>query len=360
VQACGDCHIGNFGFFASPERRLLFDITDFDETLAASWEFDLKRLAANLVLLAREKAGSRADQREIVVATVRSYAARLREHVVMSPLEAWYASTDSVDFILAAPDDTIRRRRVAFVEKTRQRTGDHLVGRLVDATGTEPRFRHDAPNIAPVPLDGGLQRDFHMVLRRYPESLSADLRQLLSRYRFVDLALKSVGVSSVGTRCGIALYVSDGGDILVLQVKEAGPSVLESQVLSKPNPHHGQRVVLGQRLMQSASDLFLGWAEDDDGHHYYVRQLRDMKTSLPPDELDGPMLPRIGAFCGRTLARAHAKGRDAVAVSGYIGSGKQLADALANFAIRYADRCEQDFERFTAALRNGTLPTASG
>ena len=360
VQACGDCHIGNFGFFASPERRLLFDITDFDETLAASWEFDVKRLTANLVLLAREKSCSRADQREIVVATVRSYAVRLRSHVVMSPLDAWYASTDSDDFIRESPDEPIRRRRIAFVEKTRQRTGDHLVGKLVDATGTVARFRHDAPNIAPMPSDGRLKKDFETVLRRYPESLSPDRQQLLTRYRFADMALKSVGVSSVGTRCGIALYVSEGGDFLILQVKEAGPSVLESQALSKPNPHHGQRVVLGQRLMQSASDLFLGWAEDNDGHHYYVRQLRDMKTSLPPAELDGPMLPRVGQLCGQTLARAHAKGRDTVAVSGYIGNGKQLADAMASFASRYADRCEKDFERFTKAVRNGTLPAANG
>lgn len=355
VQACGDCHLGNFGAYASPERRLMFDINDFDETLPASWEFDLKRLVTSFVLLGRERGIDKPAQTEAAIAVVRSYVRRLREYALMSPLEAWYSIIDAEVLIREAPDEATRRRRIAFERKARQRTGESMARKLVTMEDGTPRLVHDPPVISRLPPGGPLDRAFRTVLCRYPDTLVEERREVLARYTLVDVAFKVVGVGSVGTRCGVALYVSDGGDLLILQVKEACPSVLRHHAPMAPVLHDGHRVVLGQRMMQAASDIFLGWADDEDGRHYYVRQLRDMKTSVPFEEIEGPVLANFAAMCGWALARAHAKSGHATRLSGYVGTSDRLAESLARFACSYADQCERDFEAFSRAIRSGIL-----
>ena len=356
VQACGDCHLGNFGAFASPERRILFDINDFDETLPAPWEYDLKRLATSFTLVARERDYDEAAAREVTMKAVRAYREHLHEYAYMSPLEVWYAIIDSEILIKTAPDAATRRRRVLFEQKARTRTADSLLGRLLVRQGEDWTFRDQPPTIARLRRNSKLEISFRKALERYPATLADDRRILLSHYRLVDIAFKVVGVGSVGTRCAVALYLSEGGDRLVLQVKEACPSVLAPYAGKSTFTHHGHRVVVGQRLMQCASDIFLGWAGDDEGHEYYVRQLRDMKTSVPLEELHGAVLFNFAEMCGWALARAHAKAGDAARLSGYVGSSARLDEAMADFAHRYADQCEQDHAAFLKAIRAGKIP----
>jgi uncharacterized protein (DUF2252 family) len=356
VQACGDCHLANFGAFASPERRVLFDITDFDETLRAPWESDVKRLAVSFMLLAREKGYDRATSKDVTRTALRAYRNRLDEFASLSPLETWYTLIDSEILIRTAPDEATRRRREKFEKRARARTVESLIGRLVEEKGGRPQFLGQPPAIVRLEPGGALERSFRAVLERYPASLPDDRRHLLSRYSLVDIAFKVVGVGSVGTRCAVALYVSEGGHKLVLQVKEARPSVLEPSTAKSPFAHEGQRVVVGQRLMQCASDIFLGWASDDDGHQYYVRQLRDMKTSVPLETLAGPVLFNFADMCGWALARAHAKAGDAARLSGYVGSSDLLDVAITAFAGAYADQCERDYDAFKRAIRAGKFP----
>ncbi len=356
VQACGDCHLGNFGAFASPERRILFDITDFDETLPGPWEFDLKRLATSFTLVARAKGYDRATARDVTTAAVSSYRRHMREFALLSPLELWYFIIDSELLIRTAPDAATRRRRQRFEQKARLRTVDSLLGKLLVERSGAWRFKDQPPTIAHLRRGSRLARSFRTVLERYPRTLQPDRRVLLSRYRLADLAFKVVGVGSVGTRCAVALYISEGADPLVLQVKEACPSVLARYAGRSTITHQGERVVVGQRLMQCASDIFLGWASDDEGHDYYVRQLRDMKTSVPLEELEGPVLHNFAGMCGWALARAHAKTGDAARLSGYLGRGPRMDNAITGFAQAYADQCERDHALFLRAIRAGKIP----
>ena len=355
VQACGDCHSGNFGAFASPERRVLFDLTDFDETLPGPWEYDLKRLATSLTLVARYQGCGKREAREVTLAAARAYRKHTRAYGALSPLEIWYAIIDSEVLIRTAPDEATRQRRIRFERKARARTGDSLLGRLLVERGGRLHFREQPPTIVHLSPGSRLAKQFRKVLERYPESLAKDRRLLLTRYRFQEIAIKVVGVGSVGTRCAVALYLSPGGEPLVLQVKEAVPSVLAPYAGESRFTHEGERVVVGQRLMQCASDIFLGWASDDDGRDYYVRQLRDMKTSVPLEMLKGPVLHNFADMCGWALARAHAKAGDAARLSGYLGSSERMDEAIADFAGRYADQCERDYATFKRAIRAGTI-----
>jgi uncharacterized protein (DUF2252 family) len=356
VQACGDCHLGNFGAFASPERRVLFDINDFDETLPASWEFDVKRLATSFVLLSRERGYDRATARDTTLTMLAAYRTRLHEFAARSPLENWYDLIDSEILIRTAPDEATRRRRQQFEARARARTGESLIGKLVEQHEGSVRFLEQPPVITRLPPGSPLDRSFRTALERYPGSVAEDRRALLSRYRLADVAFKVVGVGSVGTRCAVAVYTSDAGHLLVLQVKEACASVLQPFSERSPWPHEGQRVVVGQRLMQCASDIFLGWASDDDGHQYYVRQFRDMKTSVPLESLRGPVLRNFADMCGWALARAHSKAGDAARLSGYVGRSSRLDEAVVAFAGDYADQCERDYELFRRAMRAGRVP----
>ena len=274
----------------------------------------------------------------------------------MAPLEVWYAIIDSEVLIRTAPDEATRLRRIEFEMKARRRTADSLIGKLLEQKGGQLGFKAQPPTIVRLKRNSRLDRSFRKVLERYPETLPEDRRHLLSRYHLVDVALKVVGVGSVGTRCGVALYVSDGGERLVLQVKEASASVREPFAGNGPHKHQGQRVVAGQRLMQCASDIFLGWASDDDGHQYYVRQLRDMKTSVPYESLKGDVLHNFADMCGWALARAHAKSGDSARLAGYIGTTEKFDRAIAAFSSAYADQCEKDFDTFSRAIKSGRLP----
>jgi uncharacterized protein (DUF2252 family) len=352
VQACGDCHVGNFGAFASPERRIVFDITDFDETLPGPWEYDLKRLATSFTLLAREKGYKSSAAKDVTQAAVAAYRRHLTEFAAMSPLDIWYFIFDSELLIRTAPDRATRRRRQQFERKARQRGAESLVGKLLVKRSEGWRFQVQPPTVTRLKRGGALERSFLKALERYPRTLPEDRRRLFSRYRFADLAFKVVGVGSVGTRCAIALYVSEGGDPLVLQVKEALTSVLGRSTFA----HHGERVVVGQRVMQCASDIFLGWSSDDEGHDYYIRQLRDMKTSVRLDKVSGPALHDLAGMCGWTLARAHCKAGDAGRLAGYVGQSERLDEALVKFAEAYADQCEKDYDLFMRAVRSGKIP----
>jgi uncharacterized protein (DUF2252 family) len=356
VQACGDCHLGNFGAFASPERRVLFDMTDFDETTPCPWEFDVKRLAVSFVLLARQHGYDKTAARGVTLTMLRAYRTRMREFAEMSPLDVWYFIIDSELLIRIAPDKATRERRREFEKKARARTADQLLGKLLQERFGRLEFADQKPTIERLKPGSDLDVMFRTVLDRYPTTLPDDRRMLLARYRLEDLAFKVVGVGSVGTRCAVALYISERGDRLILQVKEAVPSVLEPYVGKCPFAHMGQRVVVGQRLVQCASDIFLGWASDDDGHHFYVRQLRDMKTNLSMDFLKGQVLSNFADMCGWALARGHAKSGKATLVSGYAGKSEQLDEAIADFAQAYADQCEKDYAVFRQAIAAGRIP----
>ena len=356
VQICGDCHLGNFGAFASPERRLLFDINDFDETLPGPWEWDLKRLVTSFALVARVQGYDRAMAKEVTRAVVRAYREHMQEFAAMSPLDIWYFIIDSELLIRTASDEATRRRRQRFERKARTRGVGSLLGKLLLEQRGKCRFRQQSPTITRLRRGSPLEMSFLKALDRYPRTLPEDRRALLANYRLVDLAFKVVGVGSVGTRCAVALYVSEIGEPLVLQVKEAQQSVLSPYLGKSAFAHQGQRVVVGQRLMQCASDIFLGWAVDDDGHDFYVRQLRDMKTTVRIEDLKGQLLHNFAGMCGWALARAHAKSGNAARLAGYVGTNERFDDALASFAHAYADQCERDYAVFMRAVRAGKIP----
>ena len=361
VQACGDCHLMNFGGFATPERNILFDINDFDETFPAPWEWDVKRLATSFVLAARsiglpEKAG-----RETAIACVRSYRKRLAKYSRMHPLDAWYARITVDDIINISPRRHRKRigRRLA---KIAQQDGSEVeLPKITNMVGGRLGIR-DTPPLIYHP-EGARGREFEMVLKQlfgaYKETLSDDRRVLLDHYRVMDAAIKVVGVGSVGRRCWVALLMSACNDPLFLQLKEAVPSVLEPCSGKSAYPHHGQRVVMGQRLMQPASDLFLGWGTSEaTNKQFYVRQLRDAKIKPAVETFDSEMLLGYAKACGWVVARAHAKAGDSARISGYLGSSDQFDKAVGDFSVAYADQAERDHAALKDAVRQGKV-TAS-
>jgi uncharacterized protein (DUF2252 family) len=357
VQACGDAHLLNFGGFATPERRLIFDINDLDETLPAPWEWDLKRLVASFVLAARSNGLSDNDGRDAAVACAGSYRQAMRDFTAMDVLDIWYARLDDSDFLARLPKDrkAILRRRIA---KAMSRSSSELVfPKLVEATGEEPRI-HDAPPTIFHPDKATAAGNLALIreaLPKYRDTLADDRRVLLDRYSLVDAAVKVVGIGSVGTLCMVLLMMSDAGHPLFLQVKEANASVLEAYAGNCTYPHHGQRVVEGQRLMQPASDLFLGWVTGPANRHFYLRQLRDVKLRALVETYDTEMLTIYGKACGWVLARAHAKAGDPWVISGYLGKGDDFDEAMGKFALAYADQAEQDHAALKAAVRAGII-----
>jgi len=322
------------------------------------WEFDLKRLATSFTLLARGKQYKRSEAKEITRAAVASYRQHLHEFAQMSPVEIWYFILDSELLIRPAPDTETRRRQERFEQKARLRGVNSLSGKVLVRRGGVWQFQESTPTLVRLRPRNPLTQSFLKALEQYPRTLSEDRRRLFARYHLADLAFKVVGVGSVGTRCAAALYLSPGGEPLVLQVKEAVASVHKAFRHLDPFPHQGQRVVVGQRLMQCASDIFLGWAGDGSGHDFYIRQLRDMKTSVPLEELEGPVFYNFAGMCGWALARAHAKSGDAAKLAGYIGQSERLDEALVSFAQAYADQCESDYELFRRAVRAWEFPVA--
>jgi uncharacterized protein (DUF2252 family) len=358
VQACGDCHLANFGAFATPERAMIFDINDFDETFPGPWEWDTKRLGASLVLAARDRKFSRTVAEEAVRAAAASYRERMSEFAEMKVLETWYAqvSFDSVkEYFRKDPD--ISARLAKKQKQARSQTSETVFPKLTAMIGGLRKIKDNPPVLYHVQeFTQDYEKHRAAFAEDYKTSLHSDRGYLLERFRWQDGAIKVVGVGSVGTRCFLSLFLADEDDPLFLQVKEARRSVLEPPRGKSRYAHQGARVVRGQRIMQAASDIFLGWARTS-GHDYYVRQFRDMKVSAELDTFRPGTLIAYATLCAWTLARAHAKAGDAAMIAGYLGSSDQFDNALAKYSQAYADQAERDFEVFQGALRTGRLST---
>jgi len=368
VQACGDAHLSNFGVFAAPDRRLVFDLNDFDETLPGPWEWDVKRLAASFEIAGRERGFKRRERSAAVLAAATSYREAMREFSSLRNLELWYARLDVETAIarVEAEDPTATKRLRKSVAKAHAKNNLRALERLTRVVDGELRIVSDPPLIVPAgellpEADAAdLERTLLAVVAAYRETLQADRGHLLDGYRFRDLARKVVGVGSVGTRAWVLLMTgADDGDPLFLQAKEAEASVLEPYVGASRFRNHGRRVVEGQRLMQAASDIFLGWcpATGVDGRErdFYVRQLWDGKRSIDVETLGPRALGIYARLCGWTLARAHARSGDRVAIAAYLGGGESFDRAIAEFAERYADQNERDHAGLVAAIDSGRL-----
>ena len=354
VQACGDCHLLNFGFFATPERNLVFDLNDFDESLPAPWEWDIKRLAASFVVAGRDNRLDNGESRDAAVACVRAYRENLREYSKMNPLEVWYSRLDVQTLIDTAPDDKTRKMRQHFADKAHERVGESVFPKLATQVAGLPRIVDQPPIIYHV-ADPEFMDKIREGLEDYRATLSDERRVLLDRYHLVDAAMKVVGIGSVGTRCFIGLFFSEENHPLILQFKESCRSVLEPYAGKSQYENQGQRVVMGQRLMQSSSDIFLGWARGREGRDFFVRQLRDMKMAIPIEKVSAPQLQRYAGVCGQVLARAHAKSGDAATITGYLGKSDAFDEALGDFALAYADQTEKDHAVLVEAVNSGRV-----
>jgi uncharacterized protein (DUF2252 family) len=375
VQLCGDAHLSNFGGFASPERLMLFDINDFDETHPGPFEWDVKRLAASLEVAARGRGLDAPTAAAVTLAGVRSYQQAIRTFASMSNLEVWYSRLD-VAAVLRRWGAGVNPRAVkafqANVAKAASKDQMKARVKLTRAYADGLRFVSDPPLLVSVrdlfdTLEAqAIEQSVHETLRSYRRSLQGDRRHLLESYRFVDLARKVVGVGSVGTRAWVALFVgANEDDTLILQVKEAEASVLERFTTRSHYNNHGQRVVEGQRIMQASSDMFLGWERVNQGvdgrpHDYYVRQLWDWKLSPNIDLMPPDVLGVYAQMCGWTLARAHARSGDPVAVGSYIGGSDAFPQAIGRFAIAYADQNDIDHQALLSAITAGTLKAELG
>jgi len=378
VQACGDAHLSNFGLFGSAERRLMFDVNDFDETLPGPWEWDVKRLAASLEVAGRGNGFQPRQRREIVIAAVGRYRQAMREFAGMTNLDVWYAHAD-IDQLRAQFDSQLAEQQRRRLDKglARARTRDSMqeVAKLTRMVDGEPRIISDPPVLVPIdelkPTEtdrAGLEAFVTGLIGSYRRTLETDRRYLLEQYQFCDMARKVVGVGSVGTRCWIILLLGrDDSDPLFLQVKEAEASVLSRFVGASKYKNQGERVVAGQRLMQAASDIFLGWQHTEgeatlDGkpRDFYVRQLRDWKFSLPIEALIPEGLRMYGALCGWTLARAHARSGDRIAIAAYLGGSDVFDRAITQFAVAYADQNERDHQALVDAVKSGRITAQAG
>jgi uncharacterized protein (DUF2252 family) len=357
VQACGDCHLLNFGGFGTPERKINFDINDFDETLPAPWEWDVKRLAASFVLAARHRGFRESAAREAALRCVRSYRSRMQTYAEMSVLELWHQRIEMEQLLSTVKRREWKRLLETQIEKeTSHATAEHDFPKLADVENGKVRIKDNPPLIFHQTELQKAEYDhlIHVAYRRYRDTLTDDLKTLTGHYELADVAVKVVGVGSVGTRCAILLTMADADDPLFLQIKEAHASVLEPYAGKSAYGNHGQRVVAGQKLMQAASDMFLGWTEEE-GRHFYVRHLRDIKIPPLVEVFDEIALEGHGEWCGWALARAHAKSGDAARISGYLGKSDKFDDAMGRFAVSYADQTEKDFEEFLGAIRAGRI-----
>jgi uncharacterized protein (DUF2252 family) len=370
VQCCGDAHLSNFGVFASPERRLVFDLNDFDETLPGPWEWDVKRLATSILIAARDNGFATKHQDQAILDTVEAYRKAMSAFADMPNLDVWYANLD-VEAALTELGAQLQPKQVKRTEKTlaKARTRDSMsaFAKLTEVVDGEPRIVAEPPLIVPMQdlLEGAEREEMieflHTQLRAFRESLPRDRRHLLEQFRLTDFARKVVGVGSVGTRAWIALLMGrDNQDPLFLQLKEAEASVLEEHLGPSPLSNHGERVVAGQRLMQASSDIFLGWVHvpaglDGQPRDFYGRQLRDWKGSAEIDQMIPRGLAQYGRLCGWTLARAHARSGDRIAIASYLGKGTAFDRAIVRFARAYADQNEQDYRALAAAAASGRV-----
>jgi uncharacterized protein (DUF2252 family) len=355
VQACGDCHMMNFGGFATPERNIVFDINDFDETHQAPFEWDLKRLAASYVVAARWRGFKPDVARSIAVEAVASYRRSMRANMGRGVLEGWYARINAEDFVeLADAEADMGARVEESLAEARKQTHERVFQKLtVPGRGGLPKIADQPPLLYHTKeTTPQVAAEF---FRAYRETLADERRILFDRFNYIDTAVKVVGVGSVGTRCMVSLFLAAPDDPLFLQIKEAHRSVLERYAGQPKTRHNGQRVVVGQRLMQSASDIFLGWAKGPAGRDFYVRQLRDMKVA-PQVETMTPKIMRANAIVtGMALARAHDKAGDAAKIAGYLGKSDQFDEAMGDYAVAYANQVERDYATFALAVRSGRL-----
>ncbi|GEL19768.1 DUF2252 domain-containing protein [Pseudonocardia asaccharolytica] len=375
VQACGDAHLANFGLYASPERHLVFDINDFDETLPGPWEWDVKRLATSLEVAGRDNGYSGKERRSIVLGAVAAYRRAMRDFADRTTLEVWYAHADIAAVQAYFAQDLVGARRKRFsrnLAKARSRDNLGALARFAGVRDGRPRIIADPPLIVPVAdlvADGTdaaeIEQQLRAVLRAYRISLEPERRVLLDQYRLVDMARKVVGVGSVGTRSWMILLLGDDEhDPLFLQAKEAGPTVLEPFLEPSEYQNAGRRVVVGQRLMQTVSDIFLGWVRvegfDGRSRDFYLRQLRDGKFSAEVETMIPKGMRAYGELCGWTLARAHARSGDRVAIAAYLGSGPAFETAVREFAEQYADQNERDHQALLDAIGSGRITAETG
>jgi uncharacterized protein (DUF2252 family) len=375
VQCCGDAHLSNFGVFASPERRLVFDVNDFDETLPGPWEWDVKRLAASMLIAARDNDFPAKDRDQIVLDTVEEYRTAMAGFAAMKNLDVWYAHLD-IESALSELGPQLEPKAVKRTEKTlaKARTRDSMsaFSKLTRVVDGEARIVAEPPLIVPIDdLVTGAERDrmfdtLHELLRSYRETLVHDRRVLLEEFRITDFARKVVGVGSVGTRAWIALMLGlDGLDPLFLQMKEAESSVLEEHLGRSEFRNHGERVVAGQRLMQASSDIFLGWLHVKSGldgkpRDFYVRQLKDWKGSAEIERMVPKGMAAYGRLCGWTLARAHARSGDRIAIAAYLGKGSSFDRAILEFSRAYAEQNERDHRALADAVKSGRIVAETG
>lgn len=364
VQSCGDCHLMNFGAFASPERHLIFDINDFDETLPAPFEWDLKRLAASFVLASRWR-GFDADETAAVVERVSAgYREHIRKFASMDVLDVWYYQERVDDYLKNVVEDERTYKRVKKIaEQARKNTSESVFRKLTTEVDGLPRIVDQPPLIFHLdPSIADLNAEARAFFAAYRGTLPPDRQSLFDRFRLIDTVIKIVGVGSVGTRCLMSLFLADREDPLFLQIKEARPSVLEGYSSSTPYAHNGERVVVGQRLMQSSSDIFLGWSRIQHRGEFfdcYVRQLRDQKASVDLATMPFRSLFDYALICGKTLARAHARSGEAGRISGYVGNTPNFDRAVSRYALAYADQVERDYQAFRIATASGRLPIES-
>ena len=375
VQCCGDAHLSNFGVFASPERRLVFDINDFDETLPGPWEWDVKRLAASMLIAARDNGFAAKDQDRIVLDTVAEYREAMRTFAAMENLAVWYAHMD-VEAALQQFGPQVKRGQVkraeATVAKAHTRDSMSAFSKLTQRVNGRAEIVDQSPLIVPLrallpDAERGEVFDWlHQLVRVYRQSLEHDRRKLLEEFELMDFARKVVGVGSVGTRAWIALFFGrDGNDPLFLQLKEAEESVLEEHLGKSVYKNHGQRVVVGQRMMQAASDIFLGWVHvkaglDGVARDFYGRQLKDWKGSAEIEQMVPSGMAVYGRLCGWTLARAHARSGDRIAIASYLGAGNAFDRAIVDFSKAYADQNDADYAALDEAVKSGRIVAETG
>ncbi|MCD7437495.1 DUF2252 domain-containing protein [Streptomyces lincolnensis] len=359
VQLCGDAHLLNFGLYASPERSLLFDLNDFDETFPGPFEWDVKRLAASIAVAARENGHSDAKAHRAALEATAAYRTTVRRLAGRGELDVWYERLDADSLLPLIRSGRHRRRAASSLTRARRRTSIQALGTLTEIVDGRRRIRYDPPLLDPVgsPDMAALRKIFS----DYRSTLTEERRLLLDRYRFVDAARKVVGVGSVGMRCFIVLLAGrDADDPLFLQIKEARTSVLEEHLPHGPYVHPGHRVVAGQRLLQAAGDIFLGWMSGPQGRAFYWRQLRDMKGSAEVAAMPPSALTAYARLCGTALARAHARSGDRIAIAAYLGSADTFERALADYALDYADQTTHDHATLTAAVAAGVITAAPG
>lgn len=358
LQVCGDCHLLNFGGFATPERKLVFDINDFDETSTAPWEWDVKRLAASFTIAGRDKGFSDHQCQEAAWTAVNSYRKHMAEYAEMSALQIWYAQISLKELINSGKIKKMKQFDHREIKKAIRRIPHQKeFAKLTHNKLGYPVIKDNPPLIFHVPKEkqASFFAEAENAYCRYLRSLSHDKKILLSRYNIQDVAMKVVGVGSVGTFCGILLLMSTTGEPLFLQFKEAHQSVLEPYAGKSKFKYHGQRVVTGQKLIQSATDIFLGWTSDAVGRQFYIRQLRDAKVKPSLDTMDHDIFLRYATSCGWALSRAHARTGDAAILNGYMGLDELFEDTISKYAMNYADQNEKDYEALLHAIKHGLI-----